>query len=171
MVSIVFTGPFQYDQEHRNAIQGMCSVLQTRLHETIREDLGGTYWIQANPSYVMIPDQEYTIRIFFATDPERVEELIKVVFKEIEKLKIEGLRPDEINEVKMSFYRDFETGIKNNNWLMTQLNSKYQQNEDPRDLYDYEIKHEHITPEMLQKAAQMYLNMENYVLLILLPEK
>lgn len=170
-VSIVFTGPFQYDREHRNAIRGMCMVLQTRLRETIREDLGGTYSIRASSSYNIIPDQEYTIRISFGADPERVEELTKVVFKEIENLKIEGIQPDEINDVKKSFSRDFETGIKNNNWLMTQLNYKYQQNEDPRTLYDYEKSLERITPEMLQKAAQMYLNMENYVQLILFPEK
>jgi len=169
--SIVFTGPFQYDQEHRNAIRGMCTVLQTRLRETIREDLGGTYSIGARPSYVKIPDQEYTIRINFGTDPERVEELIKVVFKEIEKLKTEGIQPDEINDVKKALYRDFETGIKNNNWLMAQLNYKYQHDEDPRGLFDYEKTLERITPEMLQKAAQMYLNMENYIQLILFPEK
>jgi len=169
--SIVFTGPFQYDQEHRNAIRCMCTVLQTRLRETIREDLGGTYSIQAYASYDKIPEQEYSIRINFGTDPERVEELVKVVFKEIEKLKTEGVKPDEINDVKKAEYRTFETGIKNNNWLLAQLAFKYQQDEDPRALFDYVKTLERITPEVLQKAAQTYLNTDNYIQLILFPEK
>jgi len=41
---------------------------------------------------------------------------------------------------------------------MAQLNYKYQHDEDPRDLFDYEKTLERITPEMLQKAAQMYLS-------------
>jgi zinc protease len=169
--SIVFSGPFQYTQEQRNAIRGMCLVLQTRLRETIREDLGGTYSIGASASYDRYPDQEYSISISFGTDPERVEELTEVVFKEIEKLKTEGVQPDELNDAKKALYREFETGVKNNSWLIAQLNLKYQQDEDPRSVFDYEETLKSITTEMLQKAAQMYLNTENYVQLILFPEK
>lgn len=169
--SIVFSGPFQYTQEQRNAIRGMCLVLQTRLRETIREELGGTYSIGASSSYDRFPDQEYSISISFGTDPERVEELTEVVFKEIEKLKTEGVQPDELNDAKKALYREFETEVKNNSWLIAQLNYKYQQDEDPRSVFDYEETLESITPEMLQKAAQMYLNTENYVQLILFPEK
>jgi zinc protease len=169
--SIIFTGPFQYDQDHRNAIRGVSMVLQTRLRETLREELGGTYSVSAGASYDKIPDQEYSISINFGTDPERVEELTKVVFKEIEKLKTEGVRPKEINDFKKAEYRTFETGIKRNSWLLAQLAYKYQQGDDPRTLFDWEKSLERITPETLQKAAQTYLNMENYVQLILLPEK
>ena len=170
-VSIVFSGPFQYDQDHRNAIRGACQVLQTRLRNTLREDLGGTYSVGARASYDKIPDSEYSISISFGTDPERVEELIKVVFKEIEKLKIEGVKPEEANDVRKALYRNFETGIKSNSWLLAQLNYKYQQGEDPRALFDWEKSTERITPEVLQKAAKIYFNMKNYVQLILLPEK
>ncbi len=169
--SIVFTGPFQYTQEQRNAIRGACLVLQTRLRKTIREDLGGTYSIGANPSYVRIPDQEYRITISFGTDPERVEDLVQVVFKEVEKLKTEGVSPEELNDFKKAEYRNFETGIKTNGWLLAQLAYKYQQDEDPRVLFDYVKTLERMTPEVLQKAAQTYLNTDNYVQLILFPEK
>jgi len=169
--SIVFTGPFQYTQEQRNAIRGTCLILQTRLRKTIREDLGGTYSIAASPSYDKIPDQEYTIMINFGTDPERVEDLVQVVFKEIEKLKTEGVSPEELNDFKKAEYRNFETGIKTNGWLLAQLAYKYQQNENPRGLFDYVKTLERITPEVLHKAAQTYLNTDNYVQLILFPEK
>jgi zinc protease len=169
--SIIFTGPFQYDQDQRNAIRGMCTVLQTRLRKTIREELGGTYSIGARASYDKIPDSEYSISISFGTDPERVEELTKVVFKEIEKLKTEGVRPEEVNDVKKAEYRTFETGIKTNGWLLAQLAYRYQENEDPRGLFDYSKTLERITSEVLQKAAQTYLNIENFVQLILFPEK
>jgi zinc protease len=146
-------------------------VLQTRLRNTLREDLGGTYSVGVRASYDKIPDSEYSISISFGTDPERVEELIKVVFKEIEKLKIEGVKPEEANDVRKAFYRVFETGIKSNSWLLAQLNYKYQQGEDPRSLFDWEKSTERITPEVLQKAAKIYFNMKNYVQLILFPEK
>ncbi len=40
---IVFTGPFTYSQEQRIAIRAVATVLQTRLREILREELGGTY--------------------------------------------------------------------------------------------------------------------------------
>ncbi len=170
-ISIVFNGPFQYDQLHRNAINGMTLVLQTRLRKIIREELGGTYGVRIFPSLDKFPDQEYTITIDFGTDPERVEDLSQVVFREIEKLKTEGVTPDEVNDVKKAFYRSFETGIKTNNWLAIQLYFKYTHDEDPRGIFTYDKTLEEITAELLQKAAQTYLNTENYVKLILLPEK
>ncbi|MDH5467979.1 MAG: insulinase family protein, partial [Candidatus Aminicenantes bacterium] len=170
-ISIVFSGPFQYDQLHRNAINGVTMVLQTRLRKIIREELGGTYGVRVSPSYDKFPDQEYTITINFGTDPERVENLSKVVFREIEKLKKEGVIPDEVNDIKKAFYRQFETGIKTNGWLTAQLYYKYTNDEDPRGLFTYDKTLEQITAELLQKAAQSYLNTENYVKLILLPEK
>src|SRR5439155_15169569 len=43
--AIVFSGPFEFDQAHRVAIRAVARVLQGRLQETIREELGGTYSI------------------------------------------------------------------------------------------------------------------------------
>src|SRR5206468_11846814 len=43
--AIVFSGPFEFDQTHRVAIRAMAEILQRRLLETIREELGGTYGI------------------------------------------------------------------------------------------------------------------------------
>ena len=56
--AIIFTGPFQWDQTSRIAIRAMADVLQTRLLDAIREDLGGTYSISASPSYGRIPDSD-----------------------------------------------------------------------------------------------------------------
>ena len=53
--AIVFTGPFEYNQEQRVAIRAMAQVLETRLRETMREDLGGTYSVSVSPSYTKIP--------------------------------------------------------------------------------------------------------------------
>ena len=59
--SIVFTGPFQYDQAQRVAIRAMAMVLETRLREILREDLGGTYSVGASASYSKLPDPEYRV--------------------------------------------------------------------------------------------------------------
>src|SRR6266404_4328318 len=66
-VGIVFTGPFEWDQTHRVAIRAMVEILRTRLTETIREELGGTYSINATAGYERIPNQTYSVTIQFGS--------------------------------------------------------------------------------------------------------
>ena len=44
-VSIVFSGPFQNDEQHRVIAQAMADTLAGNLQRTLREDLGGTYGV------------------------------------------------------------------------------------------------------------------------------
>jgi len=169
--SIVFTGPFQYDSAHRMAIRAMGMVLQTRLREVLREDLGGTYSVGVRPSYDKIPDEEYSISISFGSDPKRVEELTKVIFQEIGKLKTD-VSEDEVRDAREAIYRSTETGLKQNRWLLTKLTFKYRQGENPNKLLLlWEEPIELLSPEVIQEAAQKYFNMENYVLVSLFPAK
>ena len=48
-VAIVLSGPFEYDDAHKMAFRTMALMLQSRLLETIRQELGGTYSITATP--------------------------------------------------------------------------------------------------------------------------
>ena len=169
--AIVFTGPFEYTQANRNAIRAMGLVLQTRLRYKIREDLGGPYNIMASPSYDKIPEPAYSVAINFGTDPERVEELISVIFQEIEKFKREGATADELRDAKQAMYRDYETGIKKNRWLLTQLYYRSLEGEALESLFDYLKSLENLTAEVIHGAAKTYLNMENYVQVTLFPEK
>ena len=45
----MFSGPFEYDDEHILALRTMTLLLQSRLFDTIRQELGGTYSITATP--------------------------------------------------------------------------------------------------------------------------
>src|ERR1043165_10090462 len=80
--------------------RAMSEVLQTRLLETIREELGGTYSVNVGPGYQRIPRSEYSLTIQFGCDPDRAEALVKRVFREIEKLKTDGPTPKQVAEGK-----------------------------------------------------------------------
>ena len=54
-VAIVFSGPFEYDDPHRLAFRTLTLLLQSRLLDTIRQELGGTYSITASPATAKFP--------------------------------------------------------------------------------------------------------------------
>jgi len=171
LAAIVFSGPFEFDQAHRVGIRAMSEILQTRLLEVIREELGGTYSITAGSNYQKFPRQEYSITIQFGSAPERTEALIKRVFEEIEKLKVDGPTEKQLNDEKEALLREFETNIKMNGWLLNQIFQRYQIGEDPAGLWNISEYYKKIDAATIQQAAKTYLNTKNFVEVTLFPEK
>jgi zinc protease len=169
--AIVFTGPFEYDQTHRVAIRAMAEILQTKLLETIREELGGTYNISARHGYTKIPNPEYTLQIQFGSDPQRVDDMVRRVFQEIDQFKMKGPTEKQVNDEREALLRDFETNSKLNNFLLGQITAKYQLGEDPAELWSVPDYYKKLDALMIQQAAKTYLNTNRYVKVTLVPEK
>lgn len=169
--AIVFTGPFLYDRPHRTAIRALSLVLDTRLRNLVREELSGTYGVAVRADYSKIPDEEYSFIINFGCNPERQEELVKAVFQEIENIKVSGPSDKETSDAREAMFREYETGMKQNNWLLTQIYYRYQINEDLKELFDFGDYLSTLSPAMIQEAARAHLNTGNYVRVSLFPEK
>ena len=171
LIAIVFSGPFEHNQENRVAIKAMADVLETRLLEKIREDLGGTYSISASASYQRDPIREYSLTIQFGCDPARADDLVKRVFEEIELLKSNGPTEKQVGDEREALLREFETNSKQNNFLLSQLSLRYEYGEDPAGLWDIPEYYRKIDGAMIRQAAKTYLDTNNYVKVTLLPEK
>ena len=170
-VAIVFSGPFDWDQTHRVAIRAMGEVLQGRLLEIIREELGGTYSISASPSYQRLPNPEFSVTIDFGCAPQRTNDLIKRVFAEIEKLKKDGPTEKQVSDEREALLREFETNSTQNSYLLNQLASKYQLGEDPGAILMIPEYYKKLDAALIQQAAKTYLNTSAYVKVTLAPEK
>ncbi len=168
---IVFSGPFVFDQERRVAIRAMSEILQTRLLQLIREELGGTYSITANAGYSKYPRPEYSIAIQFGSSPDRTEDLIKRVFEEIEKFKKEGPSEKELTDEKEKLIREFETNSKQNGYLLSQISQRFFNDEDPAGIWMVPDHYKKLDAATIKDAANKYLSTESYVKVSLFPEK
>jgi zinc protease len=169
--ALVFSGPFQYDPAHRTAMRAMAHILQMRLIEAIREELGGTYGVSVNASPQKIPRQEYQASIQFGSDPQRVDDLVKRVFEEIEKLKTGGPTEKQMTDEKEALLREFETSSKQNGYVLTQIAGKLQADEDVAGVWEAPELYKSLTAAAVQEAAKMYLDTGHYVRVTLVPEK
>jgi len=169
--AIVFSGPFAFDQERRIAFRSMSEILQTRLLELIREELGGTYSITAAYSYQKFPKPEYSITIQFGCSPDRTDDLIKRVFGEIEKFKTEGPTEKQLNDEKEALLREFETNSKQNAYLLNQIAQRFNNNEDPAGLWLIPDFYKKLDAATVKDAAKQYLNTQSFIKVTLFPEK
>jgi zinc protease len=166
---IIFTGPFEYLPENRLGMRVMAGALEIRLRELIREELGGTYGVGVSGTYEKYPEPQYTVRISFGSDPERVEELVGAIFQEMEAFKAEGPTPEELQAVTEQERRSGETNRQENRWWVAQLRFADEYGSDPRFLLDESLLAA-VTAEGVQRDAQRYLRVDNYVQVTLFPE-
>jgi len=168
---IVFTGPFEYDPSHRVVVRALANIVQSRLRDLVREDLGGTYSIGASANYARVPVQTYTFSISWGCNPDRVDELVKAVFRDIDDIRTNGPTEKQVNDTREQLLREFETSIKQNSYLATQLYYKYLYGEDVKTFFEMPEAYKALTPAILRNAARAYLNPDNYVQVTLLPER
>jgi zinc protease len=170
-VALVFTGPFQYDQASRVAIRSLAAALQTRLRETLREDLSGTYGVSVSATYNRSPAPLYDLRINFTCSPARADELVKAMFAEIEAIKTNGPTEKQTGDVREAMLREYETSSKQNSYVMGQIYVRYVEDEDPAVFFSLTDFYNKLEPATIQQAARTYLNTKNYVKVVLMPEK
>ena len=169
--AIVFTGAFEHTQEQRIAIRALGEVLQARLHEALREDLGGTYGVSAGATYSQIPVPEYAVSISFSCAPERTNELVKAAMTQVDLLKGKGPTEKEINDTREKLLRDYETSSKQNGYWVSQLLLRYQSGESLDTLFSLPEVYRKLTPKTVHDAAKRYLDPANRVTVTLFPEK
>jgi len=166
---IYFTGPFDQVREQRVVLPAMGLVLQNRLRDVLREELGGTYGVGVGASQTWRPADSYTITVSFGSDPDRADELADAVFAEIERLKAAPPEESEVADVRANYLRSFETSQESNAWWLNNLVSTHTTGRDIHNLLTYEEVVQGITPEMIQAAAQKYFATENVARFTLLP--
>jgi len=169
-VRFMFTGPYHWSRQNNYDLRSMVSVLKIKLREVLREDLGGTYGVSVWASTSKYPKEEYTLGISFGCAPDRVEELSKNVFVQIDSLK--KYPPTEIylHKVKETQLRKNETDLKQNRFWLRQLNAYYFTGLDPRVLLQYPKLVDQLNAGTIRATAEKYFNMKNYVRVVLFPK-
>lgn len=171
LTQITFTGSIEYTRERAHLLSALAQVLEIRLRERLREDLGGTYGVNVSAAAAPHPYPQYSLTITFGSAPERVEELTGVLFEELESLKTHGPRADELAKVKELQRREWETNLKQNSYWLAVLLQRARTGADPRRAltYDRDLI-EPLTARKIQEAAKQFLRTDNYVQVSLLPE-
>jgi zinc protease len=170
---IAFNGPFDTNnQDARTTLSVTTEVLQTRLRDVMREELGGTYTVGVSRQMLFQPIPSYNIIINFGSDPARAEELTAVLFAEIEALKEEGPTDTELANTRQALLQTYEQNLEQNGFWMGQLALSWSNGVNPgaADILGFPASLDTVTADSVRAAFQQYFNKDNYVQVTLLPE-
>src|SRR5205814_2022266 len=121
----VLTGPFEYDAPHKLAMRTVTMLLQSRLFDTIRQELGGTYSITANLQTQKLPHPQYGVRIEWTCDPAMADSLVQQVWQEIAFVRNLRLGEQQMALIRETLLRDFERDSQDNGYLLNNLARDY----------------------------------------------
>jgi zinc protease len=166
---IVFTGPMPYTRENRYALRSLADVLDMRLREVLREDLGGTYGVSVGGSSVRRPEERYTFNIAFGAAPEQLDTLVSVVFSEIERLARDGPSAQDLLRAREIQRRERETQLRQNGYWAGQLVGYVREGLDFAEITTYETLINNLSLQQVREAARAWLRRDNYVRVSLVP--
>ena len=171
-VQVVLTGTEAAWSNHdRRLIRALGDVLQLRLREVMREDLGGVYGVGVDAGLSREPVPAYRVNVGFGCDPERVEELTRAAFAVMDSLRAAPPAPSYLNKVREATLRRHEVGLKENSYWMSSLRFMDENDLPPDEMRDGPRRFfDALTPANLQAAARRYLDPTNYVRVVLYPE-
>ena len=170
-VQITFSGPYEGGFENYYRKSSLAAVLDIKLREILREDLGGTYGVSVYHNDFILDRKEFEFTISFGCSPDRVNEMISTLFQQIDSIKNFGPKEIYISKVKETQMRAHEVDLKENNYWLQELRYKHYYGEDWMPILTYPEYVATLSPELVKAIANKYLDTNNYVQVVLYPEK
>jgi zinc protease len=171
-VAIVFSGPFEFTRSNQLALETATILLQSRLSETIREQLGATYAISADSDTNRYPRPEYRVRIDWTCDPAQVETLVQRVLQEVGAVRDTQLTEEQMTRIRGYLQRELDRSSQENGYLLNQILRRYETGEPlTQDVVsDQAAQIKALTGDAVTQAAVKYLDPARYVRVTLMPD-
>jgi zinc protease len=172
-VAIVLSGRLEHDAPDKIATRTVGLLLQSRLFDTIRQDLGGTYSITATVQIEKFPRPQYAVRIEWTCDPTRTASLVERVWQEIAFVKDVRLSSQQLARIRETLLREFERDNQDNVYLLNTIARDYAESGGANvgDISRLPDQIAALTSAAVHDAAQIYLNTDNSVTVVQNPER
>jgi len=170
-ISLTFSGQAEYSDDEQMRMSAMMEVMNTRITEVLREKMALIYGGGMSGSIGRVPNSNYVINVALPTGPANVDKVIATLLAEIERLKTEGPSPADLEKVRQIWLQNHQKALRENGYWIGRLQTAQLHGDDPAHLLDYEKRVKALMPADVKKAAHKYFDMNNYVQVVLYPEK
>ncbi len=170
-VALQFTGKADYSEAEQLRLRALVEVLNIKIIDVLREKLTLIYGGSMRGGLSRDPYPHYQLSLSLPCAPENVDKVIAAAWGEIEKIQTEGIDPADLAKVKQNWLTTHRRMLRENGYWLGKLQSAELHGTDPAELLDYAKQVNAITAEELQSTARRYLPRDNYVQVVLYPEK
>ena len=170
LVTVLWTGETDYNNNEKLAFRALIDALNIKVIEKLREELGGMYSGGLNGSIQKRPYVHYSVSASIPCGPENVDKLTNALFDIIKNAQDGKIPQTDLDKVKETLKKQYKVSIQENEPWLDNLSQAYIDQNNPEDILNFEQRVDALTLQDLQKAAQKFLDMKNYVKAVLYPE-
>lgn len=170
-LSLSFYGDAQWVRERRFQMTALTRVLEISLTELIREELGAAYSIGVRGGLERWPKETYDLSIGFTCDPQQVDGIVEALFGALEKIRDDGPDPETVAKVRENLERQRQVSLKENSFWLGAIETYLKHGLDLDLLLRYDELLETLDARLVQDAARRYLDLDQYMLGVLLPDE
>jgi zinc protease len=169
-VSVTFSGPATWSQAETLRMAALMEVMNLRIIDVLREKLGLIYTGSMGGGVYHVPYQYYSITAQLPTGPDKVDPAVAALFAEIERMKKEGPSQADLDKYKRNWHVSHARALRENGYWMGNIVSAQMDGTDPARLLTIGDEVDALSVADIQKTAQRYFNLDNYVQVVLNPE-
>jgi zinc protease len=158
------------DELQMHRANAATEVLEMRLRDILREELGGTYSVGVGYSNTQPLPGYGTMSVQFGSSPENADMLVAAVLAEVQRLQREGPSADDVQKVKETQKRDLETAMRQNGYWLNSLQTLHLYGWDPVRISKRLERAESLTVENVHDALTRYFPTGRYTVVTLVPD-
>lgn len=165
--AVMYSGDIEWSLAERLNLGAISHILRERYTKSIREEAGGSYGVWVQMEADNIPRPEYEMLVLFNTDPSKINELLPIVYKEVNNMMEKGVSEENLKMFKEFSAKKFaENNISNQVWK-TYLQDFYRWGYD--NYSDYLKNLDGVTLESVKATATKIFSQKNHVTVVQLP--
>ena len=166
-----FADPPQ-DPSELTRLTAAIEVLEIALRDILREELGETYTVSVGLQQELFQRGAGHVEVEFTAAPQNLEKMTERVMQEIQRMQKEGPSEDLTNRAKEAARREHETGMKQNGYWLSRLQTAKLLGLDPViHFLEREKRIASVTPANIKEMFVKYYPMNRYTIVTLLPEQ
>ena len=170
-VSMTSAAADTWSLDTRRDAEVLSRVLELRLRELLREELGGVYEVEASATLTRLPVVRRELQISFTCAPAQVAKLQRAVLAELARIARDGIDERYLQKVREQLRREHETAVETNTWWSEQLHEARWLGEPFTALTDVNATIARATTDHVQAAVARFWDAAHLVSLVLRPEK
>ena len=116
--AIVYTGKMAYTPENIVKLNALGQLFRMEFTEKIREEEGGTYGVSVHQEAEKLPKEGFTLQFQFDTDPDKRDELVKVMDNITTGIRKEGPSEEMVQKIKEYMLKQHTDDMKKNEYAL-----------------------------------------------------
>lgn len=170
-VQIFYNNKLAYTPENRIGLSYISAILRLRYTESIREKEGGTYGVGVKTSMSKNPKSKGNITIQFDCDPDRADDLIPLVYAEIDKMLEIGSSSEDIEKTRQNILKSRAESKEKNSYWMNNIRGYYINGTNMALPENYEDVVESMSAKDIKKLAKKFFIKADQIEVVFVPQE